>query len=81
MFVDRNRIDANDRADAESIAQLLSHSFAEGDHTSTLLDYALGDGRQEFVIVDIFRFGWIRKTVSSGHRVDRELNSLGLSDA
>ena len=27
MLVDRNRIDANDRAEAESIAQLLSHSF------------------------------------------------------
>jgi hypothetical protein len=27
MLVDRNRIDANDRAEGESIAQLLSHSF------------------------------------------------------
>jgi hypothetical protein len=27
MSVDRNRIDANDRAKVESIAQLLSHAF------------------------------------------------------
>ena len=58
-----------------------STALRAGGFQSPSLDHAFGNRRQELVVVNVFGLWCVGDAIGCRHRVDRELDALGLCDA